>query len=170
MGDFNDNLNIVGGQVNTMLHDCNLCNVCKYRHGNVDKLPATYHRGTKCLDMIAITDDPSIQKQCIVRAGYLPFYHHFCTDHRMVYCNINTDMLFGKVIPDLTWWSNCPFTTNNMKKCNRFKHQLRKLYTKVNLFKIAKDLDKRFKAAKGDEIKEVIQDCIKYGTTSGELY
>jgi hypothetical protein len=119
--------------------------------------------------MIAITNDPCIQKQCIVRAGFLPFYHHFRTDHRMVYCDINTDMLFGKAIPDLTRWSNRPFTTDNMKKCDRFKLQLRKLYKKANLFKIVEDLDKRFKDSKGDDIKEIIQDCIKYGNTSGEL-
>jgi hypothetical protein len=169
LGDFNDDLNLAGGQVNTMLRDCNLSNVCTNRHDDIIKLPATYHRGTKCLDMIAITNDPRIPKQCIVRAGFLPFYHHFCTDHRMVYCDINTDMLFGKVIPDLTRWTNRPFTTDNLKQCDRFKLQLRKLYKKANLFKIVEDLDKKFKDSKGDDIKELIQECIKYGNTSGEL-
>jgi hypothetical protein len=56
-----------------------------------------------------------------------------------------------------------------MKKCNRFKTQLRKLYTKANLFKIVKELEKRFQTAGTDDIDEIIKDCIKYGTTAGEL-
>jgi hypothetical protein len=169
MGDFNDDLNLEDGQVNKMLRDCKLCNVIKCVQSDDVPLPATYHRGTKCLDMIAITDSPLVPKTCIVRAGFLPFYHHFCPDHRMVYCDIDTDLLFGKVFPDLTRWSNRPFTTNNIKKCNRFKTKLRKLYEKANLFKKVEELDKRFNTATGDEMKLVIKDCIKYGTTTGEL-
>jgi hypothetical protein len=87
----------------------------------------------------------------------------------MVYCDIDSDVLFGKVTPDLTRWSNRPFTTNNLKKCNKFKKELRKLYTKANIFKIVEDLDKRFENARDGELDAVIQDCIKYGTTAGEL-
>jgi hypothetical protein len=87
----------------------------------------------------------------------------------MVYCDINTSILFGKVSPDLTSWSTRPFTTNNIKKCNKFKTELRKLYRKADIFKIVEDLDKRFTAAKGQDIDSIITDCIKYGTTAGEL-
>jgi hypothetical protein len=65
MGDFNDDLNLSGGQVNTMLADCKLCNVMKLSKGEDITLPATYHRGSKCLDLIAITDDPRIPKNSI---------------------------------------------------------------------------------------------------------
>jgi exonuclease III len=155
MGDFNDDLNMPHCQINKMLRDCRLCNVMHCTQGDDFVLPATYHRGRKCLDMIAITKSPLIPKDCIVRAGFLPFYHHFCTDHRMVYCDIDTDALFGRFNPDLTRWSTRPFTTNNIKKSFQFKTQLRKLYKKANLFEKVKELHKRFKDATGEELKKL---------------
>ena len=34
--------------------------------------PATYDRGSKCIDLIAVSN--SINRDAIVRCGYLPFY------------------------------------------------------------------------------------------------
>jgi hypothetical protein len=45
MGDFNEDLNICGNQVNTMLCDCGLVNVFTQVHGHNTPLPATYDRG-----------------------------------------------------------------------------------------------------------------------------
>ncbi len=45
MGDFNEDLNIQGNQINTMLRDCGLTNVITYVHGTSDPLPPTYDRG-----------------------------------------------------------------------------------------------------------------------------
>jgi hypothetical protein len=45
MGDFNEDLNTDGGQINTMLRDCNLCNVFHCTQGLDITLPSTYVRG-----------------------------------------------------------------------------------------------------------------------------
>ncbi len=142
MGDFNDDLNMPGGQVNTMLRDCGLKNVIHKIHGDQTLLPATYHRGTKCLDLIAITDNAAIPTTCIKRAGYLPYYHFFCTDHRFLFCDIDMKELFGNIRPDLPRFLRRPFTTQNVRQCEQFKSKVRELYTQSNIFEIVKSLDK----------------------------
>jgi hypothetical protein len=169
MGDFNDDLNIYGGQINTMLRDCGLANAVNQVYGSDIQLPHTYNRGSKCLDLIAITDDISVPKHSIKSAGYLPFYHQFCSDHRLVFCDIDMSVLFGHVQPDLTRFLRRPFTTNNVDKCERFKTIVCELYTKSNIFEIIERLDKRFKTATKDNLDEVIKDCVKYGTVAGQL-
>jgi hypothetical protein len=42
------------------------------------------------------------------------------------------------------------------------------LYTKLNIFKIIEDLEKRFKGAKPTDLEDIITDCIKIVPTSGE--
>jgi hypothetical protein len=56
MGDFNEDFNLQGNQINTMLKNCGLVNIITKVHGKSRPLPNTYNRGTKCLDIIAITD------------------------------------------------------------------------------------------------------------------
>jgi hypothetical protein len=106
MGDFNEDLNIQGNQINTMLQDCGLTNLITYVHCTDNCLPPTYDRGKKCLDIIAITDSKYIPKSCITQAGFLPFYHEFCSDHRTVFCDIDTKALFGTICHDKTNTSN----------------------------------------------------------------
>jgi hypothetical protein len=90
MGDFNKDFNQRGNQINTMLKDCGLVNVYTKAHDDKVKQPNTYDRGTKYLDTIAITDSAQIPKHSIKSAGFMPFYHEFCSDHRAVYCNLDT--------------------------------------------------------------------------------
>ena len=42
---------------------------------HVGQLPATYDRGTKCIDIVAVSN--SISPDSIVRCGYLPFYKQY---------------------------------------------------------------------------------------------
>jgi hypothetical protein len=169
MGGFNEDLNIRGNQVNTMLRDCGLDNVYTHVHGLNAPLPATYDRGKKCLDTIAIMDSENIPKSCITQAGFLPFYHEFCSDHRAVFCDINTNVLFGNIQPFKMNTSTRPFTTNNIKQCEKFKQILWKSYEKSKIFDAVKHLEKRFKIHDKHEQKLAIKDCIKYSTIAGEL-
>jgi hypothetical protein len=104
-----------------MLQECGLVNVITKVHGDHRQLPNTYDRGTKCLDTIAITDSKDVPKGCIKSAGYSLFYHEFFSDHRAVFCDINTNILFGSVRNESINSSTRPFTTGNIKQCNKFK-------------------------------------------------
>jgi hypothetical protein len=116
LGDFNDDLNVEKGRVNKMLRDSGLRNTINMTNKENTRLPSTYYRGRNCLDMIAISDGQSIPPTIVLRAGYFPYYHHFHTDHRAIYCDLDTDILFGCIKPDLTRQSYRAFTTNNVKK------------------------------------------------------
>jgi hypothetical protein len=60
-----------------MLRDCSMCNVIhKYTKGTDVTLPSTYHRDKKCLDMIAITDDPTIPLPIISRLDLLSVFEN----------------------------------------------------------------------------------------------
>jgi hypothetical protein len=101
MGDFNDNLNLPSGQVNTMLRDCCLRNTIIDSTRQCGSLPSTYDHGKTCLDMIAITNHPRIPTSIVKAAGFFPHYHFFQTDHRAIYCDIDTSVLFGHFKLDL---------------------------------------------------------------------
>jgi transposase len=62
-----------------------------------------------------------------------------------------------------------PFTTNNIKQCEKFKQILRKLYKKSKIFDAVKQLEKRFQIQDAQERQSAIKDCIKYSTIAGEL-
>jgi hypothetical protein len=91
MGDFNEDCALSGNQIDNMLHECCLINVMNLHHGADFVMPNTYDRGKKCIDLIAITDNPSINMDMISKAGFMPFYHEFCSDHRALYCDINNN-------------------------------------------------------------------------------
>jgi hypothetical protein len=52
--------------------------------------------------MIAKSDHPNVPKSAIKNAGFFAYYQHFQTDHRAIFCDIDNDILFGKIKPDFT--------------------------------------------------------------------
>ena len=62
-----------------------------HRHPSTKSLP-TYIRGTKRLDYAIIT--PELES-AVNRCGYLPFHSHFRSDHRFLYLDFDTTVLFG---------------------------------------------------------------------------
>ena len=82
------------------------------------ELPSTHDRGTKCIDLIGISEE--IDRKDIVSAGYLPFYYYFATDHRGGYIDLNIESIFGSIKPDTTRNKYKRFTTRNLSKCNKY--------------------------------------------------
>jgi hypothetical protein len=169
LGDFNDDLNLDTGQINILMRDCGLVNTIHTVEGVHNKLPPTYHRGKKCLDMIAITDSFTDPTSIVINAGYFTYYHHFQTDHRAIYCDLDTSILFGKLKIDRTRQSYRAFTTNNVKKCERFKTILRDLYSSANILNRVEQLDKRFRDMNEETFQSVVDDCITLEQTTSEL-
>ena len=70
IGDVNEDIEN-GKRINEFLLENNMYNAIEQKHDG--RLPATYDRGTKCLDiMVAVSN--SISPDSIARCGYLPFY------------------------------------------------------------------------------------------------
>lgn len=82
-----------------MLQNCNMCLATDIKFPT-EQLPATYERGQKCLDMVAISN--SLPISVIKAMGYLPYSDPIPSDHRAVYVDLYTKTLFGTCIPDLT--------------------------------------------------------------------
>ena len=73
LGDINEDLDREDNKINNFLSENGLYNVIKDRHGG--KSPATYDQGTKCIDIIAVSE--TIPAEAISAGGYLPFYDGF---------------------------------------------------------------------------------------------
>jgi hypothetical protein len=169
MGDFNEDCSLSGNQIDNMLRESCLINVMKVQHGDDCVMPNTYDRGKKCIDLIAITDDPTINMEMITKAGFMPFYHEFCSDHRALYCDINTKCLFGAINKDNMNSSNRPFTTSNIKQCEKFKTKVRQLYTKAKIFKKVKDLKTQLNTNNADDRLKIIEECKSIGIVTSQL-
>jgi hypothetical protein len=169
MGDFNEDCNLEGNQISNLLRDSNLINVMTLKSSEGCPMPNTYDRGKRCIDMIAISKHPSIMEDTIEKAGFMPFYFEFCLDHCALYCDINTSCLFGAIKKDNMNASNCPFTTNNIQQCERFKNKAKKLYKKSKIFEKVKELEKRFEKHEPNERMDLIKECQKIGTVTSQL-
>ena len=90
MGDFNEN--VQKGEIKKFMANNNLRNALIMRHGEEIILPATYDKGRHSVDMIAVSDD--INPEAIKKAGCIPFYSYFISDHRGIYIDIDIEELF----------------------------------------------------------------------------
>ena len=95
-GDFNESIgdNIHG--LDSIITKYNLTDAIQHQHGH--HTVSTYSRGNKCLDYIFVSQNilPSIQQSAI-----LPFNYVVSSDHRAIYVDFNTSILFGKGVSPL---------------------------------------------------------------------
>jgi hypothetical protein len=170
MGDMNDDLNDANGDISNMLRACGLTNIMKAAFGKETRLPPTYVRGTRNIDLISITTSFDLTNNTIIRAGYFPFHHHFCTDHRILYVDIDLNQLLGNISPDVTHSSSRSFSTNNVEKSKKFRKIVTKLYKKAKISEALKKIDKAFLlASTPKETQLAIDMCIKYEKVCSDL-
>ncbi len=133
-GDVNEDLNQPNNSIAQLLQDCGLVNVFHHFYGSNIRMPATYDRGRSCLDLIAISDDQRLPPEGLCRVGMAPFHFKFNTDHRLLYCDFNTKLLFGYVRHDLTRHVFRNFSSAHVKKSEQYVEQLREYYTKSKVW------------------------------------
>ena len=162
MGDMNDDMGKEKGEIRKFLEECNMEMTHLTRHGENSKLPATHDRGSTCIDMIAHTKN--IPSKAIKRTGFAPFYTNFYTDHRGLYVDLDTEMIFAKTNPDTTKSTYKRFTTTNVKKCSKYLKKLEELFEEARIFKTVDKLEmeliKHRDRQKGvRKIEEIVLDC-----------
>ena len=133
-GDMNEDLNQTNNPIEIMLHECGMKNVFHYALGRDTKLPPTYNRGKNCLDLLAITIDNRIPIEAICRLGMAPHHEFYNTDHRLIYCDINTSYIFGTIQHDLTRQVFRTFTSQHAKKSEQYRTILKDLYDKSKIW------------------------------------
>ena len=137
MGDMNTDIEKgKDAEMERFMKESGLVNTMAKAHKN-KKLPPTFDRGTRCIDLLGISEE--IDERAIIRAGYLPFYYYFATDHRGGYVDINIDAVFGNIKPDTTRNIYRRFTTRNISKCNKY---LQKLEQNFEICRIFQSVDK----------------------------
>ena len=130
LGDFNEN--IQEGEMKRFMEETNMKNVLLARHGERAKLPATYDKGRHSVDMIAMSND--LDSGAIKRAGCIPFYSFFLTDHCGIFADVDIEKLFAKVHDDTTRTTYKRFTTASVKKCDKYLLELETLMEKSRIF------------------------------------
>ena len=111
-----------------------MINIFHHFLGRNITLPSAYFRGKKCLDMIAITNDARIPPKAICRLGIAPHFTTFNTDHRFMYCDLDTRYLFGEIHHDLTRPIFRTFTSNHVQKSSKYVDKLIEHYNKSKVW------------------------------------
>ena len=131
-GDANEDMNDKSSKNTwrTMLQNCNMRLISDVKFPTLT-LPATYEQGHKCLDMVAMSNGLPIS---IIKAmGYLPYSDPILSDHRAVYVDLDSNLLFGTCLPDLTKSSFRHFNTRNMRQTNKYLDELRQHYSNYHM-------------------------------------
>ena len=97
MGDFNEALGNDPAGMSKICRELVLSDVMKMRHDTSLK-PATYARGSKRLDYILMSERCAI---AVRKCGYKSFNHRLYSDHRGMFVDMDTEMLFGNLDNDL---------------------------------------------------------------------
>ena len=132
--------------------------------------PATYDRGSKCIDMIAITN--TIHPSAIKRCGYLPFYKGIFSDHRGMYMDIDVKALFDKVRPDTNLEIYKNFTTSHVKNCKKYIDYMHAHIEEAAIERKVDDLKTRMEKYEYDgsgNILDMIDECKKLFTKTTQI-
>ena len=150
LGDVNEDLDQEDNRINNFLNENGLYNIIKER--NEGKGPATYDRGKKCIDLIAVSE--CIPAEAISAAGYLPFYDGIFSDHRGSYIDIKSNLFFEKMKPDTNKTIYKRFNTSQVTKCEKYVQLLEsfcedaKIEGKID--KLKDEIKKHLKHNKGN--------------------
>jgi hypothetical protein len=90
-GDFNEPLDAGNSNMSKLCQDIGLTDVFALRHPHIPE-PATYIRGSTRLDYFLVSASvlPSVTK-----CGYDPFHLRLTSDHRGMFLDLDTELLFG---------------------------------------------------------------------------
>ena len=159
LGDMNGNVDTCD-RVEKFLYDNELYDAIKTTHPGMG--PATYDRGSRCIDLIAISN--TIEPTAVKRCGYLPFYKGIFSDHRGMYVDLDITALFNKAKPDTTKEIYKRFTTSQVKKCAKYIDNLVIHVKEAAIDRKIDDLCERmnnFETNGEGNIDEMIHECKK---------
>ena len=160
--DMNDDVS-TSSRVNKFLNNANLINIMTTKHQQ--RLPNTYDRGTKCIDLFAMSKN--IERSAVKRCGILPFYDKIPSDHRALYVDLDTNYFFSNVHLDTTKSTFKTFSTCRIKPCDKYlQHYETYLETSRILQKIDDLEDEMYEHIKDNnkDEEELINKCRKLFT------
>ena len=156
-GDMNENIG-ESKKLKTFLEENDLYNAVEVNHQGL--YPATYDRGKHCLDWVAISN--SVDPKAIKRSGYLPFYEGYVSDHRALYIDIDAKQLFTNAKPNTNRDIYKRFTTDRVKKCEKYikglETYIREARVDTKVSKLKTEME-HYQQTKFGNIDEMIVRC-----------
>ena len=166
-GDVNEDLNdkSMKNTWRNMLRTCNmyLATDVKFPHA---KLPVTYERGRKCLDMVALSSN--LPPTCIKAVGYLSYGDPLPSDHRAIFLDLDATVLFGTHLPDVTKSTFRHFNTKNKKQMNKYVEELKRHYSNNKIPEKVQQLHQDILQKRGDTA-QLIHRCKRLEKKTREL-
>jgi hypothetical protein len=136
MGDFNESFGADSDGMSEVANKFGLVNLMTSHHPLLSP-PATYSRGTTCLDYALATSRVSHALQCV---GYDAFNARLASDHRGYFLDFDTQALFGNPIPDLAAPQHGQLSTSNIHQVTAYIDQKYDCLEKHNVFERAERL------------------------------
>ena len=96
MGDYNEAIGAEKEGIHKVMESIGLVDLMAAVHG--DDTPATFLRGTRCIDYILAT--PGILS-AVTKTGYAPIHEGLMSDHRGFFVDLDKEKLFGGELPQL---------------------------------------------------------------------
>ena len=129
VGDFNESFGSDADGMSFIAGELQLVNLGPLRHSS--HAPATYSRGTKCLDYAL--GSPRLQA-ALVAMGYEEFNARLSSDHRGYFLDFDTDTLFGSPTPDLATPHRRMLKANNVRQVTAYIDRMYELLSAHNAF------------------------------------
>ena len=165
LGDTNEDV-YKSKRIQQFLKECKMYNAIQRIHEKEG--PPTYDRGSKCLDLVAISN--TIAPESVVKCGYLPFYKGIFSDHRGLYIDIKAEDIFQRAAPDTNREIYKRFTTSQVVKCNKYISHLEKHITEAKLdtktSELQLEMENYIDTGKGDVDELVRQSKVLFEKTT----
>ena len=135
MGDFNEAIGNDPEGVVRIITDLGLVDIMSARHAK--ELPTTYARGRKCLDYAFAS---SAIADAVLSCGYEPFGHRYVSDHRGMFVDFDSQILFGTNIPKLAKYEPRMLNSVNIRQVTEYIRNLHDRLAANNVFERAERL------------------------------
>ncbi|KAI2506424.1 hypothetical protein MHU86_8050 [Fragilaria crotonensis] len=135
VGDFNEPFGSDHDGLSFIAAELQLVNLGNYRHSS--KVPATYARGSRCLDYAL---GSARVRDALISMGYESFNARLSSDHRGYFLDFDTQKLFGSLTPDLATSARRMLKANNPHQVTAYINKMYELLQEHNAFARGKRL------------------------------
>ncbi|KAI2492122.1 hypothetical protein MHU86_22426 [Fragilaria crotonensis] len=129
IGDFNEPFGSDPAGMSGIASHLSLTNLMAVRHSASP--PATYARGSKCLDYALASKTVC---DALLRAGYEPFDARLSSDHRGYFFDFHTDTLLGNLTQDLATPQQRMLSASNVNQVTKYINEKYDLLLAHNAF------------------------------------
>lgn len=135
IGDFNETVGSNPGGITSLVSKYALVNLMTSKHPG--RSPATYARGSKCIDYALATKRFA---DSLITCGYEPFNHRLHSDHRGYFFDFNATTLLGSQIQAMSPRTPRILNSKNLKSVTEYIRRKHKILEDHNVFRRAEKL------------------------------